>query len=231
MQGGEQVSNADIEISAGKMDRLMELFGYQKNIDQGTLTGSMAIDWPGPPWVYSPPAMEGKVKLRIAKGQLLDVEPGAAGRMLGLLSLNNLPRRLSLDFSDLFAKGFSFNEITGSFVIDDGNAYTNDLLVDGPAARIEISGRIGLADQDYDELVTVIPYVKTGIPLAGTLAGGPVVGAALLVAQTLLEGKLGPINRIAQKQYSVTGPWDEPVIDKLHSTTPDTESEIYLDTD
>jgi uncharacterized protein (TIGR02099 family) len=231
LQGGEQTSTADVEISAGKMDRLMELFGYQKNIDQGTLSGSMSISWPGPPWAYSTPATEGKVKLRIANGQLLDVEPGAAGRMLGLLSLNSLPRRLALDFSDLFAKGFSFNEISGSFVIDDGNAYTNDLLVDGPAARIEISGRIGLADQDYDELVTVIPSVKTGIPLAGTLAGGPVVGAALLVAQTLLEGKFEPLNRIAQKQYSLTGSWDDPVIEKLRFTTPDVESEVYLDTE
>jgi len=160
---------------------------------------------------------------------LLDVEPGATGRMLGLLSLNTLPRRLSLDFSDLFSKGFRFDEISGSFVIDDGNAYTNDLLVDGPAAKIEISGRIGLADQDYDELVTVIPSVKTGIPLAGTLAGGPIVGAALLVAQTLLEGKLGAINRLAEKQYSVTGPWDDPVIEKLHGSVADVERETVID--
>jgi uncharacterized protein YhdP len=228
-EDGDQTSQADIEISDGEMDRLMELFGYQKNIHQGTLTGSMHIAWPGTPWAYSPSAMEGRVKLKITNGQLLDVEPGATGRILGLLSLNTLPRRLSLDFSDLFSKGFSFDEIGGSFVIDDGNAYTNDLLVDGPAAKIEISGRIGLADQDYDELVTVIPSVKTGIPLAGTLAGGPVVGAALLVAQTLLEGKLGAFNRIAKKQYTVTGPWDDPVIDKLHASVPQAEPETYLD--
>jgi len=102
-------------------------------------------------------------------------------------------------------------------------------VVDGPAAKIEISGRIGLADQDYDELVTVIPSVKTGIPLAGTLAGGPIVGAALLVAQTLLEGKLGAINRLAEKQYSVTGPWDDPVIEKLHGSVADVERETVID--
>jgi uncharacterized protein YhdP len=228
-QRDEQVSSIDLEISEGEMDRLMGLLGYQKNIDGGTLSGSMRIAWPGPPWDFSPPVTEGKVKLRISDGQLLDVEPGAAGRMLGLLSLNNLPRRLSLDFSDLFDKGFSFDEISGSFVIDDGNAYTNDLLVDGPAAKIEISGRIGLVDQDYDELVTVIPYVKTGIPLAGTLAGGPAVGAVLLVAETLLEGRLGPLNRIAKKQYSVTGSWEEPVIEKLVTKTADEEAETSFD--
>jgi uncharacterized protein YhdP len=229
LQRDEQLSSIDLEISEGEMDRLMELLGYQKNIDGGTLSGSMRIAWPGPPWAFSPPLTEGKVKLRITDGQLLDVDPGAAGRMLGLLSVSNLPRRLSLDFSDLFQKGFRFDEISGSFVIDDGNAYTNDLLVDGPAAKIEISGRIGLVDQDYDELVTVVPYVKTGIPLAGTLAGGPAVGAVLLVAETLLEGRLGPLNRIAKKQYSVTGPWEDPVIEKLATTTVDTEPEPSFD--
>ncbi len=211
------------------MDRLMELLGYQQNIDEGTLSGSMRIAWPGPPWAYSPPIIEGKVKLKVTDGQLLDLKPGAAGRVLGLVSLNNLPRRLALDFSDIFEKGFSFDEISGSFVIDDGNAYTNDLTVDGPAAVIEISGRIGIADQDYDELVTVIPYVKTGISIAGTLVGGPAVGAVLLVAETLLEDRLGPLNRIAKKQYSVTGSWDDPVIEKLHLAVPELQPELSFD--
>jgi len=229
MDGDEQLSSIDLEISEGQMDQLMELLGYQQNIKGGTLSGSMRIAWPGPPWAYSPPIIEGKVKLSVTDGQLLDLKPGAAGRVLGLISLNNLPRRLSLDFSDIFAEGFSFDEISGSFVIDDGNAYTNDLTVDGPAAVIEISGRIGIADQDYDELVTVIPYVKTGISIAGTLVGGPAVGAVLLVAETLLEDRLGPLNRIAKKQYSVTGSWDDPVIEKLHLAIPELEPELSFD--
>jgi uncharacterized protein YhdP len=211
------------------MDQLMELFGYQKSINEGTLTSAMRLAWPGPPWSFAPPLAEGKVEIRVTEGQLIDVQPGAAGRVLGLISLNNLPRRLSLDFSDLFAKGFSFDEIDGSFVLDDGNAYTNDLFVNGPAALIEISGRIGLQDQDYDELVTVTPYVKTGLPLAGTLAGGPAVGAVLLVAETLLEDRLGPLNRIARKQYTVTGPWSDPVIDKIQATPEDSRTDSTLD--
>ena len=231
LERNEQLSSIDLEISDGDMEQLMELFGYQKSIKDGTLSGSMRIAWPGPPWAFSPPIIEGKITLRVTDGQLLDVEPGAAGRVLGLISLNNLPRRLSLDFTDIFAEGFSFDEISGSFVIDDGNAYTNDLTVDGPAAKIEISGRIGLADQDYDELVTVIPYVKTGIPLAGTLMGGPAVGAILLVVETLLEGQFGPLNRIAKKQYSVTGSWEDPVIEKLRLAVPEPEPELSFDLD
>jgi uncharacterized protein YhdP len=129
--------------------------------------------------------------------------------------VSSLPRRLTLDFSDLFAHGFSFDSIDGSFLVDSGNAYTNDLVVDGPAARIEISGRVGLVDKDYDQLVSVTPYIKSGLSLAGALAGGPAVGAVMIVAETLLKDRLDPLNKLARKQYTVTGPWSDPVVTKL----------------
>ena len=88
-------------------------------------------------------------------------------------------------------------------------------MVDGPSARILITGRVGIADQDYDEQVTVTPYLKTGVTLVGSLAAGPAIGAALLVAESLLEKQAGPLSRMAQKQYSVTGPWAAPVITRV----------------
>jgi len=222
IDAGRQLSFMDLQINKGKMDRLMKLFGYQQSIEDGELSGTLRVSWPGALWDFSPPAAEGTLRVKIVDGQLLDVEPGAAGRVLGLISLSKLPRRLLLDFSDLYEEGFSFDKIAGSFTLDGGNAYTNDLYVDGPAAKIEISGRIGLADQDYDQLVTVTPYMKTGLSLAGTLAAGPAVGAVVMVAETLLEGKLGPLGRIGQKQYSITGPWADPVIEKLGATVEET---------
>jgi len=231
IDGGRQLSTIDLKINKGKMDKLMTLFGYLKSIEDGELSGSLRVSWPGALWDFSPAIAEGKMQIRIENGQLLDVEPGAAGRVLGLTSLHQLPRRLSLDFRDLYEEGFSFNTIEGDFTLDGGNAYTNDLTVDGPAARIEISGRVGLAAQDYDELVTVTPYMKTGLSLAGALAAGPAVGAAVIVAETLLEGKLGPLNKLGQKQYSVTGPWADPVIEKVGSTVRKTwqEDNEYLE--
>jgi len=212
---GKQLSSIDLVISDGDMEKLLGLLDYQKSIKDGSLKGSMQLAWPGAPWMFSPERAEGKVRLSIKDGQLVDVEPGATGRVLGLLSVSSLPRRLTLDFSDLFADGFSFDTIDGSFLVDSGNAYTNDLIVDGPAARIEISGRVGLADKDYDQLVSVTPYIKSGLSLAGVLAGGPAVGAVMIVAETLLEDKLDPLNKLARKQYTVTGPWTDPVVTRL----------------
>jgi uncharacterized protein (TIGR02099 family) len=201
----------DVEITKGRLDRLLEAFDYAEEVDGGELSGAINAGWQGAPWDFEPGRAEGKLYLNIRDGQLKSVKPGA-GRVFGLVSLHTLPRRLSLDFSDLFKKGFSFDRIEGNFVLDGGNAYTNDLQIEGPAARIDITGRIGLADQDYDQLVTVVPNLSSSLPLAGVLAGGPAVGAALLLAEQLLNDE---IDEMAVRRYAVTGPWSEPVYEKL----------------
>jgi len=231
MQSGQQLSSMELKVERGKMDQLMRLLGYQESIEGGVLSGVLRVSWPGALWDFSPATAAGKLRLRIEDGQLLDVEPGAAGRVLGLTSLSKLPQRLLFDFGDLYKEGFSFEKIKGTFTLDGGNAYTNDLYVDGPAARIEISGRIGLAEEDYDELVTVTPYVQTGLSLAGALAAGPAVGAVMFVADKLLNDKLGPLSRIGQKQYSVTGPWSDPVITELGNAADEAAQQESGETD
>jgi uncharacterized protein (TIGR02099 family) len=218
LQDGQQRSSVDVGVTSGKMDELLKAFGYQESIEGGELSGSMRAAWPGPLWAFSPPLVEGQLDVKIENGQLVDLEPGAAGRVLGLLSLSNLPRRLLIDFSDVFGDGFSFDKINGSFVVEDGDAYTSNLYVKGPAAKIEVSGRVGLAARDYDQLISVTPTVKTPLSLAGTLVGGPVVGAAIIVAETLLEGKIEALNKMVRTQYTLTGPWSDPVFKKIGSS-------------
>jgi len=215
--GDSQISRFDIEASDGNFEDLLKLFDYQENISGGSLAGKLQASWPGTPLAFSPEKVEGKLELQISNGQLLDVEPGA-GRIFGLLSLRTLQRRLSLDFSDIFKKGFSFDEIKGDFILDGGNAYTSNLQIEGPSARVEISGRIGLADRDYDQLVTIIPSLRSGLSLAGTIAGGPGVGAAMLLAEHLLAKQIEEATRFSQRQYAVTGPWSDPVFTRVKST-------------
>ena len=201
----------DIEVTDGRLEHLLEAFDYAEQVDRGELSGTINAGWQGAPWAFKPERTEGKLYLNIKDGQLETVRPGA-GRVFGLISLHSLPRRLSLDFDDLYKKGFSFDRIEGNFVLDGGNAYTDDLQIEGPAARIDIAGRIGLADRDYDQLVTVLPNVSSSLPLAGVIAGGPAVGAALLLAEQLLDDE---IDEMAVRRYAVTGSWTEPVYEKL----------------
>ncbi|MEZ5543014.1 MAG: YhdP family protein [Pseudomonadota bacterium] len=218
-QGVDQVSHADVEVTGGNIGALLDALGYQKLMKAGRPSGQLKASWRGAPWEARTEIIDGRFHALIKDGQLLDVEPGATGRALGLLSLTKLPKRLTLDFNDLFGAGFSFDRIEGDFVLDNGDAYTEKMVIDGPAAKIEISGRVGLVAQDYDELVTVTPYLSSSLPLAGAIAGGPAVGAAVIVAEKLLESKLR-LNELARKQYEVTGPWSNPVVQPLNVPEP-----------
>lgn len=155
----------------------------------------------------------GEVSLELQSGQVLSVAPGA-GRMLGLLSVAALPRRLALDFSDLTDKGLSFDTIHGDFQLRDGSAYTNNLLLSGPAAEVGMAGRTGLVARDYDQTAIVTGNLGSTLPAAGLLAGGPVVGAALLLFSQVFKD---PLKGITRGYYRITGGWDKPVIERIDS--------------
>jgi uncharacterized protein (TIGR02099 family) len=210
--GGQQISEFSAMFSGGDLGKLVKLFGDQDSIKGGTIEeASVLLNWPGSPAEFNLENIEGDARLKALDGRLNTVKEGA-GKLLHVISLNSLQRRLNLDFSDLFKEGFSFDKLRGHFVIADGNAYTDGFRIDGPSAIIEITGRTGLVARDYDQLVTVTPQVSSSLPIAGAIAGGPVVGAAVLLVERLMGEKF---NRMVQVQYQVTGSWDEPEYTRL----------------
>jgi uncharacterized protein YhdP len=113
----------------------------------------------------------GHVQLSFDKGQVTGLKPGA-GRVLGLASIAALPRRLSLDFSDLTDKGLAFDTVRGDFKLHDGSAYTDNVLLKGPAAEIGLIGTVGLKNKDYDQTAVVTGNYTSSLPVAA-LVGGP----------------------------------------------------------
>ncbi|TCK17544.1 uncharacterized protein (TIGR02099 family) [Thiogranum longum] len=222
--GAQQSTRFRADITGGELGKLVKMFGDRGSIKGGEMQGHASLNWPGNPADISLTSMEGEVGLETGKGRLVEVKEGA-GKLLNLFNLNSLQRRLSLDFTDLTKEGFSFDKMKGTFVIGDGNAYTEDFVIEGSSAIIIISGRTGLASRDYDQLVQVIPQVSSSLPLAGAIAGGPAVGAAVFLAERLV-GK--NFNRMAQVSYKVTGSWDDPVYTRL-KTESDAESEPQAD--
>lgn len=206
-----QSTRLKARLKSDDFSALLKRLNYESGFVAGKNRSDIQLQWPGNPMQFSLVKLNGNLSLDIRDGQLLDVSPGA-GRVFGLLSLQTLPRRLTLDFSDVFKKGFSFDRINGSFLMEAGNAYTTNLYLEGPAARIDISGRTGLAVKDYDQLVTVTPHLTASLPLAGALVGGPVAGGVLYAIDKLFKST---IDKITEVQYTITGSWDEPEIVKL----------------
>ncbi len=199
------------DVTGGQLDELTKLFGDSGSVKGGKLTGHIELSWPGSPTRFSLATVEGDLQITALDGRLVDVQEGA-GKLINLFSLNSLQRRLSLDFSDLIKEGFSFDRLEGHIVVMDGDAFTNDLTIKGSSAVIEIAGRTGLVNKDYDQLVTVTPQLSAGLPIAGALAGGPAVGAAVFIAEKLVGDEINRMNRV---QYQVSGSWNSPVYRKL----------------
>jgi uncharacterized protein (TIGR02099 family) len=208
---GNQSTRLSIDVRGGTLERLLQWFGDSKSVAGAPLDGSMHATWAGSPADFSLEGLHGELHVKLGEGRLVDVEPGA-GKLLGLLSLQSLPRRLLLDFSDLFKKGFSFDRIKGDFQLTETNAYTDNLHIAGPAADIYIKGRTGLAQQDYDEVITVVPNITATLPIAGAIAGGPAVGAAVLLAERLLGDQ---VNKMSKVEYHVTGAWADPKYERV----------------
>ena len=210
-RGGRQTTRFEGTIESDDVGAALARLGYARGFEARHLRADVDGQWTGPPWRPALERLDGRLHLVIRKGRLLEVDPGA-GRLFGLLSLTALPRRLSLDFSDLFGRGLAFDVVEGDFLLEDGDAYTNNLILEGPTARIEIAGRIGLARRDYDQRVRVTPHLSGGLPLAGALLGGPAVGAAILLFQKAVRD---PLAGVARYEYRLRGSWDEPVVERV----------------
>jgi len=179
--------------------------------------GKMEFDltWDGAPTTAALAQVIGHVQLSLEKGQVTGLKPGA-GRVLGLASIAALPRRLALDFSDLTDKGLAFDSVHGDFDLREGNAYTENVLLKGPAGEIGLIGRVGLKNKDYDQTAVVTGSVgnSLSIPVASTLVCGPVCGAAALLFTQVFKQ---PLKGLARGYYRITGSWDNPTVERIKS--------------
>ena len=220
--GNEKQSSTDLtfKINADTINDLITNFGFESSsIEQGKFSATLNSSWNASPFDFTLNNINGDLTLDIQKGTILDIDP-KAGRLFGLLSIQTLPRRLSLDFSDLVNEGLQFDNIKGHFSVTDGQAFTNDLSMSGPSVQIAVSGRTGLVDKDYDQIVTVTPSISSTLPVAGAVFGplGVGVGAAIYFAGEIFESIPAEIDKLLQVKYSITGSWDDPKVEKLNST-------------
>ena len=197
------------KLQSTNIKQSMQRLNYQPGIAGGDLEVDLDVSWAGGPRQDFMESLNGGVQARLGDGKLEDVDPGA-GRVFGLMSVVELPRRLSLDFRDVFDAGLSFNEITGSFRVVNGDAFTCDLTLISPAADVGIVGRAGLHEQDYNQTAIVSANFGNTLPIAGYVVAGPQVAAALLIFSQIFKN---PLQEMSQIYYAIEGSWDDPAID------------------
>jgi uncharacterized protein (TIGR02099 family) len=204
MRGEQSLTEVKGTLNVAELGFFLSQLNWTNDLKGAPATFDFSLQWAGAPYQFSLDRVQGKVQVNLGNGRLLGIEPGV-GRLLGAFDLDQWLRRLRLDFSDLYAKGLTFDGVKGSFLLADGYADTDDLIIDAVAAKIEIRGKTGLVTRDFDQIVTVSPKSSSAIPFAGTIIGFMV---------DKLFGKHP--DSYTRSQYAVTGGWGDPEVLPMH---------------
>ena len=204
-------TTVDAQLKSQNTKALMEEFGFQGILSSKNLTIDLDLFWPYIPSSDGVFDANGTVKVNIEDGQITAIDP-IAGKVLGLLSIAELPKRLVLDFSDIFKKGLSFNRLSGEFQFKQGSAYTCNLVMEGTSIDIVLVGVTDMIGETYNQLAIVRPLLSDALPMGGAVFGGPGVAAAVYLFTKLLRK---PLRDIGVSYYSIGGTWDNPTIEKI----------------
>jgi uncharacterized protein (TIGR02099 family) len=198
----------NFKLDIANSGELLKRFGQDKVIARGKGVMQGQIAWLGAPWALDYPSMNGGFNLNVETGQFLKADPGIA-KLLGVLSLQSLPRRLSLDFKDVFTEGFSFDFIRGDVKIEQGVAFTNNLQMKGVNAAVLMEGAANISRETQDLKVVVVPEINAGTASLVAAAINPAIGLGTFLAQLILRR---PVIEAATQEFHVTGSWADPQI-------------------
>lgn len=204
--------NLLLDISnAGK---ILARSGYPNTVKNGSGKLLANLSWNGQPDEFNYSSLNGTFKLNTGQGQFLKMDPGI-GKLLGILSLQALPKRITLDFTDVFSAGFEFDNINGNAIIQNGVMQTDDLHIDGSSAKVTMKGSVNLHDETQNLHVIILPTLGSSVSMLSAFAAGPVVGLGTLIVSKVLGN---PLDKLMSFEYNVTGTWSDPNVVKVGET-------------
>lgn len=213
----QQLTTVQGSLHSSNIGKLLSDWESTHLLGSGVAAANFSLHWPGSPHDFDVANTDGVIKLNFVNGRILSLGKNAQselglGRLLNIFSLQTLPQRLTLNFSDLSKKGFKFNVLKGAFTLADGSATTNNAYLNGPVAKVYVNGRVGFAKKDYHLKLYIEPHLTSSLPLIAGVLGGPVAGVVAWAANEVI-GK--GISQAAGFAYQVTGPWSKPLVKKI----------------
>ena len=220
---GSLVANGKWDLNSAQthINLKLDIFDAGKVLDRSGFSGAVKdakgalrgdFLWDGGPDEFESSKLTGTLNLKVEKGQFLKINPGA-GKLLSVLNLQALPKRVTLDFADVFSGGFEFDNIEATAQINQGVLVTKDLKIEGSAATVQMGGQVDLKRETQNLRVRISPKLSNTVSLIA-FAGGPVVGAGVLLASKVLSD---PLDKLTSFEYNITGNWADPTVDKVSS--------------
>jgi len=211
LQTERRRSVMNFRLDIADSGELLKRFGMSDVIRRGKGKLEGQIAWVGSPLSLDYPSLSGQFNVNVASGQFLKAEPGIA-KLLGVLSLQALPRRLTLDFRDVFSDGFSFDFVRGDVTINQGLAFTNNLQMKGVNAAVLMEGKADIARETQDLTVVVVPEINAGTASLIATVINPAIGLGSFLAQYFLRR---PLTEAATQEFHIDGTWANPKITKV----------------
>lgn len=210
-RGEPRRTTMDFKLDIADAGSLLGRFGMKDVIRAGRGRLEGQVHWSGSPFALDYPSLGGQLKIDVESGQFLKAEPGIA-KLLGVLSLQALPRRLTLDFRDVFTQGFSFDFLRGDARINQGVASTNNLQMKGVNAAVLMDGSADIARETQSLRVVVVPEINAGTAALVATAINPAIGLGTFLAQMVLSR---PLIAAATQEFQIDGTWADPKITKI----------------
>ena len=219
VQGAMQRTELDVKLEVRDVGKFFARHGVPEGVRGGNGKLEGQLNWVGGPQDFNYPTLNGHFSVDALRGQFTKVDPGI-GKLLGILNLDALARRLTLDFRDVVAEGYSFDEMSGDVAVKTGVMTTSNLRIVGPAAKVEISGEADIEKETQHLRIRVQPSLTGGLAAAAAAATvNPIVGASVLLGSTILKD---PIGKLFAGEYEVTGTWVEPRVEPVAGAKPPT---------
>jgi uncharacterized protein (TIGR02099 family) len=207
---GKAQTQVNMKLEISNAGKILARSGYPDSVKNGSGKLEGEFSWRGAPDDFSYATLDGKLSLDTGKGQFLKIDPGV-GKLLGILSLQALPKRITLDFTDVFSEGFAFDSISGTAQIKQGIMETSDFRIEGSSAKVTMLGQVDLGRETQNLKVRILPTVGNSVSLLGAFAAGPLVGIGTFIVNKILRE---PLDKLVSFEYNVTGTWVNPNVDK-----------------
>jgi uncharacterized protein (TIGR02099 family) len=214
-QGDASRTSLAFKLDVSDVGHFLDRFGYPEHLKGGRAKLEGTLNWNGDPVNMDYATLGGQLQMQVDDGQFLEIEPGI-GKLVSLMSLQMLPRRITMDFRDVFSKGFQFDRITGNMAIERGVMAVKQFHMNGPAADVTMSGQVDLSLETQNLSVKVIPQLGD---TASTVVGlvHPIAGVATLIAGRMMKNPLG---KMFAFDYGISGTWSDPKVEKLQPAVP-----------
>jgi len=210
--GSTDVTHVQGEVQLSKLSDTLKIFHIAPVVE--AKKGNIEFDgtWPAAMNDFALSIVNGKLSMNLQDGRITHFSPETEeklglGKLLSILSLQTIPRRLKLDFSDLSKEGYSFDVFKGHFTIKNGVLNTSDSYLDGPVAYASMKGSINVIKQLYNVDLHISPHITASLPIVATIAGGPIAGIATWAASKIISQSMQTVTGYT---YKVTGPWLNP---------------------